>query len=456
MDAFFGGDFLRMQELADHMRRAAGQDQLLLTSAATLRVLADHAAGRIQEAVATLAEAESAFALIEDGQLLRFVDLPALVALGAMRLERADRGLDHLRRAKALEDLTGQRAAVPGWLAMETWLLLLKGQVTEALRVAETAVDAAVVSGNPRSAMWAYEADSTAAFLAGDTERPLVSAQEVVEDTLQVPETFFSGARQLEFGAALYLAGDPAAARRELTVLDCEESWHLLDLNVARGWEVLALTQLALGDLEAAEQAGARAETRAAAAGLPQQWAKARYLRGTVQLARGDPRTAIELAAAAMEGAEDAGNPMQSGRARALMGAALVAAGKQQEGIEALELAIGQLSGCGAFRDADAAGRELRRLGRRVPRHGRGPGPGPALSQLSQREAEVAAHVTSGKTNREIAAILFLSEKTVESHLGRIYGKLGVHSRVALAAMMTLGHDGPTGGRPASVRRHSS
>ena len=149
MDAFFGGDFLRMRELADHILRAAGQDQLLLTSAATLRVLADHAAGRIHEAMATLAQAESAFASIEDGELLRFVDLAGLVALAAMRLERADRGLDHLRRAKALANLSGQRAGIPGWLAMETWLLLLKGRVTEALRVAETAVDAAVVSREP-------------------------------------------------------------------------------------------------------------------------------------------------------------------------------------------------------------------------------------------------------------------------------------------------------------------
>ena len=149
-----------------------------------------------------------------------------------------------------------------------------------------------------------------------------------------------------------------------------------------------------------------------------------------------------------MEAWEDAGNPMQSGRARALMGAALVAAGKQPEAIEALELAIAQLSGCGALREADAAVRELRRLGRRVPRRGREPGSGPALGRLSRREAEVAAHVTSGKTNREIAATLFVSEKTVESHLGRVYEKLGVHSRVALAAMMTFGHDGPSGTGP--------
>jgi len=47
----------------------------------------------------------------------------------------------------------------------------------------------------------------------------------------------------------------------------------------------------------------------------------------------------------------------------------------------------------------------------------------------------VADEVAAGKTNREIAATLFLSEKTVENHLSRIYSKLDVHSRAALAAI---------------------
>ena len=113
--------------------------------------------------------------------------------------------------------------------------------------------------------------------------------------------------------------------------------------------------------------------------------------------------------------------------------AALVAQGARTRGVEELQRAHQSLVACGARREADAAARRLRRLGRRVARPGR-PGPDGGLVSLSAREREVAEQVAAGKTNRLIAAALFLSEKTVESHLARIYDKIAVRSRVALAA----------------------
>ena len=65
----------------------------------------------------------------------------------------------------------------------------------------------------------------------------------------------------------------------------------------------------------------------------------------------------------------------------------------------------------------------------------------------------MAALVASGKTNREVATVLFLSERTVGNHLARIFGKLGVHSRAALATLVAREAGGqepaapPGGGR---------
>jgi DNA-binding NarL/FixJ family response regulator len=53
---------------------------------------------------------------------------------------------------------------------------------------------------------------------------------------------------------------------------------------------------------------------------------------------------------------------------------------------------------------------------------------------LSTREIEVMSLIANGHTNGEIAAHLFLAEKTVKNHVRRIYSKLGVHTRPAAIA----------------------
>ncbi len=75
---------------------------------------------------------------------------------------------------------------------------------------------------------------------------------------------------------------------------------------------------------------------------------------------------------------------------------------------------------------------------RKVPRPGEDEGP--VLNgtgephTLSAREAEVMSLIADGQTNGEIAARLFLAEKTVKNHVRRIYSKLGVGSRPAAIA----------------------
>jgi DNA-binding NarL/FixJ family response regulator len=74
------------------------------------------------------------------------------------------------------------------------------------------------------------------------------------------------------------------------------------------------------------------------------------------------------------------------------------------------------------------AARELRRLGTRVAARDRHT----PDDDLSPREREVAQLVAEGRSNKQVAAALFLSEGTVENTLTRVYAKLGVRSRTQL------------------------
>jgi DNA-binding NarL/FixJ family response regulator len=155
-----------------------------------------------------------------------------------------------------------------------------------------------------------------------------------------------------------------------------------------------------------------------------------------VRLQLGERKAAVEKAREAAELAESAGNPLLVARARALIGTALGGEGQTVNAIAHLEEAERMLLSCGALREADAAARELRRLGRRTRTRTRTGARGTGLGALSPRETEIATLVATGQRNRDVAAALFLSEKTIESHLARIYDKLGVRSRAALATIL--------------------
>jgi DNA-binding CsgD family transcriptional regulator len=147
--------------------------------------------------------------------------------------------------------------------------------------------------------------------------------------------------------------------------------------------------------------------------------------RAEVWLAQRRPEEAVGAAERARAAA--GGLPVLVARAQLTAGRALAAAGRRAASVEALTGAEAAFSGFGARRRRDEATRELRHVGRRVVRPAEG-GAGP----LTPREREIAGLVAAGRTNREIAAQLVLSTRTVEAHLRTIYAKLGVRSRVEL------------------------
>ena len=232
-------------------------------------------------------------------------------------------------------------------------------------------------------------------------------------------------------------------------------------MSTAGGWELPlipptwrvsymdALTRMELdgGRLDQAAASAEAAERTAAALGLPLASAVAQRARARVLLAGRDAGAAGALALASAAGADAAGAPVEAARSRVLAGKALVAAGERDRAVELLRRAEHELDEYGALRDRGEARRQMRQLGARAEPRGPSGAAGSGLESLSRREREVAVLVTARKTNKEVAGELFLSEKTVETHLRNIFAKLGASSRVDVARAVERSSGAPTPAR---------
>ena len=445
IDHYWRGEFGPMHDVALGVWSQAHDrhEGLFATWAGALCSLASASENRLSQARMELQQVEATCATLSDAEIAEHIDVLGYLAQASALLERSDDALQYARRAMRLAQTTGQGPYIPGLLVLETNALLMKGRIAEAVAVAETATDAAVLTGNDQFAMWALWADAMACSAAGDTARALSSAREAAARAEGMAETFFSSLSRLHLAAALNVAGDAAGARAELAAFEAGPDQRLLDLRGGQGWELLIQTQISLGELDAAAESVKTAEARARSTSLPQRTATAVCVRAAVLLAGDDAAGAVDAAREAVPLADSTGNPLLGARARALLGSALRRMGELKRAIPELEYAERTLFEAGAMREADAAAQELRRLGWRGPRRARG-GPGGGGSGLSPRELEVAMLVAAGKRNREVAAALYLSEKTVESHLARIYDKFGVRSRAALATILAAEGYAPT------------
>ncbi|HSL65108.1 MAG TPA: helix-turn-helix transcriptional regulator, partial [Gaiellaceae bacterium] len=136
----------------------------------------------------------------------------------------------------------------------------------------------------------------------------------------------------------------------------------------------------------------------------------------------GDVDRAVGLLEAAAAAHERVGDPVGRGRALLALGTTRRRARQKRPAREAIEEARATFERIGAAFWAEKARAELGRIGGRTKADG-----------LTPAEQRVAALVAEGKTNREVAAALFLGERTVETHLSHVYAKLGIRSRAELA-----------------------
>jgi DNA-binding CsgD family transcriptional regulator len=263
----------------------------------------------------------------------------------------------------------------------------------------------------------------------GRVEETHTNATEALTLADTVSDALFAVQNRTVLGFLALSQGDIAAANHELRSLP---GWLY-----AKGWReptdfawpnaIEAMT--GAGDLREAETWLARYEDLAAHSRSPWALATAARNRGLLYEAHGQIENAREALERALAEHARMQCPFERGRTLLAAGSIHRRARAKRAARESLEEAHQIFDGLGARLWADRARDEVARIsGRR-----------PAASDLTTSETRLAALAAKGLTNKEIASCLHVSVHTVEGHLTRIYRKLGIRSRAALALHLSPG-----------------
>ena len=307
----------------------------------------------------------------------------------------------------------------------------MTGRMDSARAAASEAVDLAGQTEQETYLMIARCTQAHVCAEAGELDLARSLAAEVLSYLRDRPDAVLEGLARDVTGLAALQAGDLAEANKQFTrVEEINDLVHNREPAQQRfqGDHVEAV--IGLGDIGRAERLATRLEARAAA--LPRPWINAvsRRCRGLLHAAAGELDAALAEFEQALSAQETLDMPAELGRTLLALGRLHRRRNERHLAQQRLEQALAAFGSAGALGWADVAQRELARArGRR--------GESDRLTATEHTVCELAA---AGLRNHEIAARLFLSDKTVEANLTRAYRKLGVRSRTELA--VALAHTG--------------
>jgi DNA-binding CsgD family transcriptional regulator len=376
---------------------------------------------------------------------------PGLLERGLVIEERLDRPLlfhdsprlhfalhllsvsDDLERARELLEALEQGALARGDEHTRAWIVLqmqhleyYTGHLPLALRYAAAAHEVAEQTGERQyeGMVCAWKAHAEAAV--GLVEQARATAERGLACAQAIGDEIFTVFNLAALGAVEVALGDHDEAVHHLRDLPA----RLLSMgHRAPGpidaWPNAIETLIAVGELDRAREYVEQYEALAHLAPSGRARGGALRFRALLESANGNLPEASSAIERSLSELEDGRYPLELGRTLLALGSIERQATHKRAARDALIRALAIFEDLGAPVWAENARAELARIsGRR-----------PSDDQLSESEQRIATLAGEGRSNKDIAAALYLSVRTVETHLTHIYRKLGVRSRAELAAL---------------------
>jgi DNA-binding CsgD family transcriptional regulator len=356
-----------------------------------------------------------------------------ILGLRMMYADRLDeaRRLLHESHETALE--LGDELDRGSLLIHLTQLECRAGRLADASRYAREAEVCIEQAGAPPAAGRFASALSMAH--AGRVEEARSAGEEGVAFATAGGSRVFLALNRWALGFLELSLGDAAAADAWLRGLPEElDAMGYANPGVRPAYADAIEARIACGDLEVGSLID---ELQRRGEALDNAWARAAAARcrGLAMAASGHPEPALAELERALAEHDLSPQPLERGRTLLALGATRRRSRRWGPARQALTAALELFDDLGAPLWAERAASELARV----------PGRAPAPGGLSETERRVAELVAQGMTNKEVAARLFVSVRTVEANLSRVYAKLGIRSRTELASTLARSDGGERG-----------
>jgi DNA-binding CsgD family transcriptional regulator len=430
------------ESAARHARTAADVarghgDRLREAAALTEQAWAQGCAGDFESARVTIGAAAALVDALSDAALVRDLRTFYQVGLTELLVEDLVDAHRHLARGVRLCRRTGQGYVLAALLETLGEAQLRLGRTAAAMETLDEAVYRAVRDDLVPHQGIAMGVRGIARYWQGDDDAAVRADAEAIEVRCADQRWAWPVLSRCMAAELIALTGDPKRGSRLLLTLGGgPELPRLATRRQVRAWESLSIAALALGDDPAAERYVELAARHPSVASSATRRGIARRAALRIRSGTSDPGELAVTAKSAIADFAGIDHWLDVAMTEFTAGQALLDAGRPHLAAEHLDRAAEQAAACGS-------GRLTRLVAAAQVRLDRSPVPS-WTSGLTTREVEVAELASTGLTSAQIGRQLFLSARTVDSHLGRVYRKLEVSSRTALAQLvLDPGHQLP-------------